>query len=100
MFFVLTKHNYCDKIYGGCGNDKIYTESGYNRIYLSSGHGDDIIYMGKGRDDIYFDSTVEMNSLNYRGSGNNLVISYGQADENGKQSSITINGGQDNVVDE
>lgn len=82
--------SYGDEIYGGTGNDKIYGESGYNRIYFSSGDGNDTIYMGKGKDEIYFDETVTRESVSFRGSGNNLVISYGQADENGKQSSITI----------
>lgn len=79
-----------DALYGHQGNDKLYGETGVNKIYFSSGDGDDTIYMGKGIDEIHFDETVGMDTLNYRANGNNLVIYYGEADENNKQSSITI----------
>lgn len=79
-----------DIIWGGEGNDKIYGEGGYNKMYFSNGDGNDTIYMGKGVDEIYFNESVSKDSVSFKGSGNNLIISYGDFGENGQQSSITV----------
>ncbi len=79
-----------DIIYGGEGNDKIYGEGGYNKICFSNGDGNDTIYMGNGYDEIFFDETVSKSTVSFKGSGNNLIISYGDFNENGMQSSITV----------
>ena len=79
-----------DNIYGGQGNDKLYGELGKNNFYFSNGHGQDTITLGKGTDIINFDSTVALDSLKYTKKGNNLIITYGTKNADGKDNTITI----------
>ena len=79
-----------DEIYGGGGNDKLYGGADNNTFYFSNGDGQDTIYLGNGNDTINFDKTVALNSLKYAKKGNNLIITYGTTNADGKDNTITI----------
>ena len=93
---VLYGGNSNDFLYGEKGNDKLYGDAGDDTFYFLNGDGQDTIYLGKGNDTIdffnsaVFDGSVALNTLKYSRSGNNLVITYGTKNADGKDNTITI----------
>ena len=79
-----------DIVDGGEGNDKLYGQYDNNRFEFNQTSGYDTVYSGKGEDLIYIDG-IEKESINYKNSGKNLIINYGEKDSLGNyKNSITI----------
>lgn len=69
-----------DTIKGGAGNDRLYGEAGTNTLQFATGDGKDTVYSGRGYDILNIDDVFA--DLKFSRSGKNLIIRYGDADDN------------------